>query len=125
MHLPDELTKRLTERAPRLPGGTSIGNAATVALTRYFALLNAGATHAARLLTAAERDYLRDILNGTFLDETGIPLMDSEVADAEPAYAEKWGIDADALAEKLRAAPLPTLYAIADDVEIFWKGGTA
>lgn len=98
--------------------GDSRSAVASRDLRRYYASLHTA--FAAAGLAPAELDYLRDILNGTLLDQSTASMLWMEVADAEPAYAAKWGIDQAALAARLRELPPFTCLAIADAVERWW-----
>jgi len=72
--------------------------------------------------SAAEWQAITDVLNGSFVDdETGLKLIWASVADsAEDGIGEKWGVDVEALAQRIRALKLPQLIAIREVVARFW-----
>lgn len=72
--------------------------------------------------TAAEWQAITDVLNGTVLDnEASLKLAWASVADsAEDGIGEKWGVDVEALAQRVRALKLPQLIALREIVARFW-----
>lgn len=87
-------------------------------LARYYAALDYALATAT--LSEAEWNYLRDILNGAFVDERTADYLWAEVADAEPETAAKWRIDAESLSRRLREFPQLTRLAICDAVDRWW-----
>lgn len=72
-------------------------------------------------LSEAEWSLLCDVLSGTwaFAGHTGTDL-DLEIADTDPATAEKWGVDLPALVARLRTLDYPARCAIVEVVTRFW-----
>lgn len=99
-----------------------VGGANMVArrdLTRYYALLRDSIREVE--LTPGEAAYICDCLNGTIFGEHFYSLVWAEVADAEEdGLGEKWGVDAKALADRLRGASLGCRMAIVDAAERAW-----
>lgn len=71
-------------------------------------------------LSQAEWNYLRDILNATWIDEFAAMMIPAEVEDAEPEYGEKWGVDPADLAGRLRTLSSFHLLALVDAIERWW-----
>lgn len=71
-------------------------------------------------LTVSEWCALFDVLNGVFFDEHSIEGVYAEIEDAED-IGEKWGIDKDALARKLRDMTFAQKAAIAEYSIQFWN----
>lgn len=99
-------------------GDSMSARIATVAL-RYDLLWRA----AAPALTEAEWCAICDALNGVWLteDTDGAPhaFLWAEIADCE-GLGDKWSIDQDALAQRLRSASAPERIAVAEVVRRFW-----
>lgn len=95
--------------------GASLSAVSARDLTRYYNALES-ALESAQISTT-EMDYLADILSGTYLEPSIANYLWAEVDDAEPAYAQRWGIDAAALRDRLRAMPEFTSLAIIDALE--------
>ena len=93
----------------------SPGTTAQRDLERYYQSLDAALRDIA--LSEGEWDYLRDILNGTYIDAATARLLWAEVEDAKPEYGQKWGIDPAALSARLRALGQFQCLAVADAVE--------
>lgn len=108
-----DLTPALSSR------GDSLSATALRDLRRYYAAIDSALREVS--LSEAEWNFLRDILNGSLLDETTAQYLWSEVADADPEFASKWGIDADDLAGRIRTMPLFSRLAICDAVERWWR----
>lgn len=72
-------------------------------------------------LSEDEWRFLRDILNGTLLDERTAQYLWSEVEDADPETAEKWHVNQSDLVGRIRYAPAFTRLAIVDSVERWWR----
>jgi hypothetical protein len=79
---------------------------------------------AAPALTQGEWFFLMDMLNGTFIeDNTGDHLWaDISEAGRLDGLGEKWEVDAEAFAAKIRAMPHAARCAILDAVLRYWKG---
>lgn len=71
---------------------------------------------------ASEWQAIADVLNGSFVaDEAGLKLIWASIADsAEDGIGEKWGVDVEALAQRVRALKLPQLIAMREVVARFW-----
>ena len=91
------------------------GTTAQRDLERYYQSLDAALRDIA--LSESEWDYLRDILNGTYIDAAAARLLWAEVEDAKPEYGQKWGIDPADLSGRLRTLSPFQCLAIADAVE--------
>jgi hypothetical protein len=74
-------------------------------------------------LSRGEACGICDALNGTILDESGWQCLWAEVADADrlDGLGEKWSIDAQALAARIRDASPGAKLALAEAVEEFWR----
>lgn len=70
----------------------------------------------------AEWQAIADVLNGTFVaDEASLRLVWASIADSgEDGIGEKWGIDIDALAQRVRRLSLAQLIALREVVARFW-----
>jgi hypothetical protein len=74
-------------------------------------------------LTEAEWNACRDALNGVWLREAEhLTFVWAEIADSDrlEGLGKKWGIDAQALAERVRAMPYAELVALIESVESWW-----
>lgn len=73
-------------------------------------------------LTEAEWNACRDSLNGTFLkDMFTLKLVWANVDDADDdGLGEKWGIDAKALARRIREMKPAELVSLVESVEAWW-----
>ncbi len=101
-------------------GTISEGLVARRDLERYYALLD---HELARVeLSEAEASLICDALNGTLMDPHSYRLLWAEVADAVrlDGLDAKWGVDGDALVERLRALSPGAMMAVVDAVERFW-----
>lgn len=96
----------------------SAGAIAARDLQRYYAALDRASR--ALPLSEPEWNYLRDILNGSALDETTAAYLWAEVADAIEATEAHWGIDAADLSARLRGLDGIALLAICDAIERWW-----
>lgn len=71
-------------------------------------------------LTEPEWLALCDLLNGTWLDDqASVRFLWAEVADSK-GTAEKWGIDTDDLAKRVRSMSQAQTTAIVEVVQKFW-----
>ena len=103
-------------------GGTpSLSIPATTAIERYAYMVQQGDNIAQDVISEQEKNYLRDILNGTAIEPATICNLWMEANDADSEYAEKWGINEGKLIVKLQTLPLHALAAIVEDVEAFWR----
>lgn len=94
------------------------GTTAQRDLERYYQSLDTALREIS--LSEPEWNYLRDILNGTYIDAATARLLWAEVEDAKPEYGQKWGIDPAALSARLRALGQFQCLAVADDIERWW-----
>jgi hypothetical protein len=93
-------------------------------LERYYALLSIAMQRVS--LTQQELNLLCDVLNGVEIHTGLLPYLPQVLADAvgdarKDGYDEKWGVDTDALAEKIRSLSVLDALAIVDAVEQFWE----
>ena len=102
-------------------GRPSLSVPATNTIERYAALIADGDEEVQEKLSEAEINYLRDILNGTFITPDTISNLWMEVSDAESEYAVKWGVNDSELVVKLQIMPLNALCAIIENVEAYWR----
>jgi hypothetical protein len=102
-------------------GRESISTPTTNTIERYAALIADGDEEVQEKLSKAEINYLRDILNGTFITPDTISNLWMEVSDAESEYANKWGVNDSELVVKLQIMPLNALCAIVENVEAYWR----
>src|SRR5574340_103430 len=74
-------------------------------------------------LSEPEWKAVADALDGTILDSTTLRFAWAEVADADRinGLGVKWGIDAQALAARIRDLTQGQLTALVDRVERFWS----
>lgn len=93
-------------------------------LERYYTLLE----HSLKRVSISERewDYLRDALNGTIFTPEIIPYLPRALADAVKDSAfdgigEKYGVDVDALLEKILNLSPSEALAVVDAVECWWE----
>lgn len=122
--MPKRLTLHLSDPAMAVIGDApdpSMSGRVNSILIRYGAITSRDCPP----LTGGEWCFLADILNGTWLQaEAGgndpARYLWAEAADAESAYAEKWGIDQAALVDRLRALPYAGACAIVEVVTRFW-----
>lgn len=94
-------------------------------LERYYALL--GAELSTLDLSEAEAGLVADALNGILLEPHTMRLLWANVADAIRLQGldRKWGVDGEALVEKLRALTPGQIWALADAAERFWVAPAA
>lgn len=72
-------------------------------------------------LSEPEWNVLRNVLNGTFVEDTTIRLLWAEVEDSRPdGHAEANGVDLDTLVGKLRGLTYTQSLAVIDAVERWW-----
>lgn len=111
---PADLVAELSSR------GDTLGSTALRDIRRYYDLLELTLSQLDDV-SEAEWNYLRDILNGTYVDVDTARMLWAEILDADPAVAERWGIDQRELAERVRALPIAARLAICDAVERWWR----
>jgi len=100
-------------------GRESISTPTTNTIERYAALIQIGDSIAKQLVSDAEFDFLRDILNGKILTPETITCLWMELNDAQPEFAVKRGIDQSKLVTTLKNLPTHALCAIAEDIEAY------
>jgi hypothetical protein len=100
-------------------GRPSLSVPATNTIERYAALIQIGDSIAKQLVSDAEFDFLRDILNGKILTPETITCLWMELNDAQPEFAVKRGIDQSKLVTTLKNLPTHALCAIAEDIEAY------
>lgn len=110
----------LDQRRDADHGGLGRGQVASRDLGRYYLLVD----HELRALglTEPEASLICDALNGTFFEESSVPAIWTEVADAIRlgALDQKWAIDGAALVARLEQLTPGQRFALADAVERFW-----
>lgn len=77
-----------------------------------------------RIFSEAEWSALRDMLNGTLSEPASMcagSLAMGWADSLEDGIAEKWGLDAAEMAEKLRALTYPQELAVIEAVERWWR----
>ncbi len=99
--------------------GDSLSAVALRDLNRYYASLETALREIN--LSESEWNYLRDILNGSLLDEATARYLWAEIEDAEPERAEQWHVDPADLAGRIRTMPMFSRLAICDAVERWWR----
>lgn len=103
----------------RTDDGQSLSPTAQRDLARYYYHLRL----ALPTFTEAEASLICDVMNGTLTEPHTASLLWANVADAlEDGYAEKWKVDGDTLALRLRALSPFEALAVADACERFWRG---
>lgn len=101
--------------------GRSIHQVASRDLERYYQALDLA--RAQVKLSEPEASLIVDALNGSFIELTLAQLLEWEIEEAlQDGLAEKWGVDGEALVEKLKDYSLLQKMAICDSAEQFWKG---
>lgn len=94
------------------------GTTAQRDLERYYQSLDTALREIS--LSESEWDYLRDILNGTYIDAATARLLWAEVEDAEEEYREKWGVNPTDLSGRLRTLSPFQCLAVVDAIERWW-----
>lgn len=91
-------------------------------LSRYYDMLRRELASAG--LSIDEACYLCDLLNGTLLEPTSVRFLWAEVLDGDllNGLGQKWNVDAQALAAKLKECSQAQCLAITDAAERFWSG---
>lgn len=101
----------------------SKGQVAKRDLERYYYLLQAALKSALKKLGLSEGEALLmcDLANGTLWEPHTAALLWAQVADgAEEGYGDKWGVDAEALAARLRSLEPMESMALVDALERWW-----
>jgi hypothetical protein len=112
------------ERALRARAGTPDGPVSAIAsrdLARYYDTI--ARSLATLTFSEAEASAICDALNGTMLDSPDTYRFAwAEIADADRlnGLGEKWGVDGQALAARVRALHPAELVALVDAVDRFW-----
>lgn len=90
-------------------------------LERYYTLLQRALKQVS--FTVEEACLLADALNGILIDANTVQLLWANVSDAVSLdrLDQKWGVDGQALVEKLRGLNDIQAMAVADAVERFWE----
>lgn len=91
-------------------------------LARYYHLLDEARKEACRQLSDDEQALIIDSLNGVMMDARTMRILPHQISDAISIdrLDGKWGVDGQALTEKLEAMTPFELAAIVDGVEVFW-----
>lgn len=79
------------------------------------------------ILTEKEMDYLRDLLNSSLVTVESFPLrtvLPASIKDGDiyEGLGEKWGVDPQQLAGKVRNMSEFQVYTICKMVDEYWKG---
>lgn len=93
-------------------------------LDRYYEVLRDTRYALSQKLSEAEIGLILDNLNGVLMEETyGVRLIYANIEDAVTfdSIDLKWGVDGDALVEKLRAFTFVENAALADAAERWWN----
>jgi hypothetical protein len=117
VYFPNTIKRELDSRG--------LGNGENVVardLERYYTLL----AQAKPALTEQEMNLLRDTFNGVLVQAELVPFLPRVLADAvaearADGLDEKWGVDADALAEKMLNLSTVQALALVDSIEQFWE----
>lgn len=90
-------------------------------LERYFAMLAESRRRLRQQFSDREIALLVDLFNGTlFADTFSISYLAAEVEDAEDEWSPKWGVDRDALLDKLHGLSYADSAALVDAIERWW-----
>lgn len=110
----DELLEKINAR------GNSRSRVIQRDLDRYYGLLERALKRAK--LSVKEACLIADVLNGTVIDARTAGMFWAEVEDGIEleGYDEKWGVDGQALVEKLKNLNELQAMAIIDAAERFW-----
>jgi hypothetical protein len=117
---PEELFPQLQQR------NDNLSEAIRESLMRYFALMTSGRRQLQGVFTGNEIALIVDVTNGTLFDavwmESGGELMSFEVLDSKPDGTwEKWEVDGNTLAEKLKSLNNLQAAALIDAIQRFWN----
>lgn len=104
----------------RTQAAESLGATAKRDLSRYYNLLERDLAVVAQALTKGEALLLCDLNNGTIWDSVTTTALWAQVADADQAQLDAWGVDREALAAKLRALTTSQALALVDAIERWW-----
>ena len=116
---PSPVSIRLGELAPLVAErGVSPGAVLSRDIRRYYAQL-ASALREVRF-SRAEWDFLRDILNGSVVDDLLVRHLAAEVEDEDPETATAHGVDQRDLAGRIRTLSDFHRLAICDAIERWW-----
>jgi hypothetical protein len=112
----EPLARALAATGDDAEDGNRSGRVNTVA-ARYLMVV---AAELRRLdLSRAEWCAIVDALNGSWLDETSIPFIGAEIADAV-GLGEKWGVDQQALSARLMGLSTAAQVTVVEVAERFW-----
>lgn len=107
-----------SELSPRTGEDSSLGLTAKRDLERYYEILRRDLPS----LATNEWCYLLDLLNGHLARPDDMHLLRYVVLEeGEYGLGEKWGVDPEALAEKLRGLPYSSYVGIHDVAERYWQ----
>jgi hypothetical protein len=117
---PEELFPQLQAR------NENLSEAIRETLMRYFALMDSGRRQLDGVFEGNEVALMVDVTNGTLFDvvwmENGGELLSFEVLDSKPDGTwEKWGVDGEALANKLRGLNSLQGASLIDAIQRFWN----
>lgn len=120
-YAPRHLAERLRQRG--------LGNGENVVardLERYYELLHVASQHVRDRLQDVEFQFLCDALQGLELPRELLPHLHQVVLGAvEEARVQglhtRWGVDVQALQDKLKAMTRRELLALVDEVEQYWQ----
>lgn len=120
-YAPVDLEQRLRQRG--LGNG---GNVVARDLERYYDLIAVAAQTVRGQLSEEEFNFLCDALHGLDVPRELLPHLQQVVLGAvgdarADGLDERWGVDAEALAEKLSSFSRRELIALLDEVEQFWE----
>lgn len=118
---PPELAEQLAARATQERG---VGSVAQRDLERYYTQLHAELRQLR--LRPNEALFLCDLLSGTSIDamwaESGPQALASDIEDAQlDELGAQWGVDEQALAERVRSYSRGQVLALVDAVERWWN----
>lgn len=118
IRIPDALSAQIDARSgfPR----DNFSEALRECLERYFYLLELSRREIRDSFTGGELSLLADICNGTMFETHSLQGVLFNAQDAEDMYYVKWGVDRDALLQKLGSLTPCQHAAIVDAIEIFW-----
>lgn len=126
VYLGPPLTRLLAARSgadqtQHVPGGAGLSGVVNMAVDRYQEIIR----RSMPTLTEAEWMACADALNGVWLAGEAAHLavvwIEIEDGDRRNGLGAKWGIDALALARRLREAPYAAVVAVVDVVERLWR----
>jgi hypothetical protein len=92
-------------------------------ILRYDMLIRRASTIVNVTFTPAELNFLRDLLNGTALDERSMWRLAMEIEDGArlDGLDAKWGVDAALIIAKVNALSGDARCALVEGVEAYWR----